>query len=474
MFDQSMVFLDVETTGATSSLDRITEIGFVEVANGEVVGEWSTLVNPGMRIPSAIESLTGISDAMVEDAPRFDQLSTELHRRLEGKLLVAHNARFDYGFLRNEFARVGVRYQSRVLCTVKLSRRLFPQERRHNLDSLIERHGIECDQRHRALADARVLWDFTRHVRATLGDEAVLGAIAHVMQTPNLPPGLDPATLDALPERAGVYVFFGASDTPLFVGKGSDIRSKVLAHFSGEARSAKDTRIARDVTRVDWIETMGELGTTLEAARLLRTLAPIHSRLLQHDDEACAFMWDSLKATPPVLMNAGEIDFAMAAHLYGPFRSPSRAKRALREIADANGLCLRVLGLERSAAGPCHSHTLKKCRGACCGRESLLSHNVRAANALQRHRLETWPFEGRIGVRESDPVSGRQVVHVLDRWCHLGTLRSESELFEALETRFEPVFDLDTYQVLVKWLARRRHELDIVDLRAAYRKAVGA
>ena len=162
MFDQPTVFLDVETTGATANRDRITEIGLVEVNGGTVIEEWSTLVNPGLRIPPEIEALTGITNAMVAEAPSFESLSTELHRRLQGKLLVAHNARFDYGFLRNEFARAGLRYLSRVLCTVKLSRRLYPQERRHNLDSLIERHGLVCDQRHRALADARVLWHFAQ------------------------------------------------------------------------------------------------------------------------------------------------------------------------------------------------------------------------------------------------------------------------------------------------------------------------
>jgi len=154
MLDRALIFLDLETTGATAHSDRITEIGLVEVDKGRHIGEWSSLVNPEKPIPALIESLTGITDAMVAKAPTFAQLAHDLYGRLAGKTLVAHNARFDFGFLRNEFRRVGLKYDPEVLCTVRLSRRLFPHERRHNLDSLIERNGLICENRHRALADA--------------------------------------------------------------------------------------------------------------------------------------------------------------------------------------------------------------------------------------------------------------------------------------------------------------------------------
>ena len=162
MLTEHLVFLDLETTGASAARDRVTEVGLVEVNHGRVLGEWATMVNPGMSIPPMIQSLTGITDEMVARAPGFADISRELLDRIDGKLLVAHNARFDYGFLRNEFQRIGIDYTSRVLCTVKLSRRLFPHHQRHNLDILMTRHGITCDARHRALGDARVLWQLTQ------------------------------------------------------------------------------------------------------------------------------------------------------------------------------------------------------------------------------------------------------------------------------------------------------------------------
>src|SRR6185369_7652921 len=178
MLDRTLIFLDLETTGATAHVDRITEIGLIEVEQGRHVGEWSSLVNPERPIPAMIESLTGITDAMVADAPTFAELAGDLYQRLAGKTLVAHNARFDFGFLRNEFRRVGLKYAPDVLCTVRLSRRLYPQERRHNLDSLIERHGFSCESRHRALADARVLWDFTQLIHRDLESTEIHKAVA--------------------------------------------------------------------------------------------------------------------------------------------------------------------------------------------------------------------------------------------------------------------------------------------------------
>ncbi|MGE5615630.1 MAG: PolC-type DNA polymerase III, partial [Bacillota bacterium] len=143
MFSPAVAFVDLETTGALPTGDRITEIGIVRVVDGVLAEEWSTLVNPQCPIPEEIRMLTGISNAMVRDKPTFPELRREIASRLEGHLFVAHNARFDYGFLKNEFRRVEMPFTAEVLCTVRLSRRLFPESHGHSLDSLIARHGLD-------------------------------------------------------------------------------------------------------------------------------------------------------------------------------------------------------------------------------------------------------------------------------------------------------------------------------------------
>src|SRR5438552_18195277 len=166
LFAPSLAFVDLETTGMLAAFDAITEVGIVRVdAPLEGVGEpavteWSTLVNPGVPIPAEIQALTGITNEMVRDAPSFECIADEVAARTAGALFVAHNARFDYGFLKHAFARLQRRFSARVLCTVRLSRRLFPDEPRHRLDSVIVRHALPITSRHRALGDARVLWEF--------------------------------------------------------------------------------------------------------------------------------------------------------------------------------------------------------------------------------------------------------------------------------------------------------------------------
>src|SRR5437870_8894951 len=183
-----LAIVDLETTGTRPAADRVTEIGVLEIERFEVQSQWSTLVNPGVPVPSDVQALTGITREMLASAPRFADLAEDLHERLAGRLFVAHNARFDYGFLRREFDRAGLKFQAKTLCTVRLSRRLYPAEKRHDLDSVIARHGLACRARHRALGDADALWQFLRSAAGEHGDEIVATAARQVARQPTLPP----------------------------------------------------------------------------------------------------------------------------------------------------------------------------------------------------------------------------------------------------------------------------------------------
>jgi DNA polymerase-3 subunit epsilon len=162
-----LAFVDLETTGTIATRDRITEIAIVTF-DGERTERWSQLLNPEAAIPPFVEQLTGISNAMVADQPVFADIAEEVLQRLQGHIFVAHNARFDYGFLKNEFKRLGLTFRATVLCTLKLSRQLFPQFAKHNLDCLIERHQISVGDRHRALTDADAIYQFWCDLQATL------------------------------------------------------------------------------------------------------------------------------------------------------------------------------------------------------------------------------------------------------------------------------------------------------------------
>ena len=244
LFEQALAIVDLETTGGHITRDRITEVGLILV-DGERVERIDFLVNPGQTIPAFIEQMTGISNAMVADAPPFADIAAELLEKLQGRLFIAHNVRFDYGFLKNEFKRVGLSFRSDVLCTVKLSRRLYPQHYKHNLDSIIARHGIVLAERHRALADAEAVYQFLQQTLQTLGQQTVEDAARELMALPSVPPGLDPEVVDNLPDVPGVYLFFDEKRLPLYVGKSVNLRSRVLSHFSGDHRQHKECASAR-------------------------------------------------------------------------------------------------------------------------------------------------------------------------------------------------------------------------------------
>ncbi len=463
MLDRPLVFLDLETTGATAHVDRITEIGLVEVDCGRHAGEWSSLVNPQRRIPPSIQTLTGINDAMVAEAPTFDQLAPDLYDRLADKVLVAHNARFDYGFLRNEFRRLGYDYAPKVLCTVKLSRRLFPQERRHNLDSLIARHDLSCENRHRALDDARVLWDFTQHIHHKLDSSAIRAVVDELLRAPALPAGLPPDAMKGLPDTPGVYIFYGDNDAVLYVGKSVNLRTRVMSHFSGDHSTSKDMHISRDIRRIEWVETAGDFGALIKEAQLVKRLAPMHNRRLRESRDSCTYHWNPSDGPRiPMLVDLAAVEPSLLGHLYGTFRSRRAARQALTKIADEYGLCLIQLGLEKGK-GPCFAHQLRKCRGACVGRESELNHAMRVSLALSKIRITPWPFKNRILVRERNPITGLTETHLIDHWRYLGGFRSQMDLFDQYDTRHEVAFDIDTYKLLVSALAKPARKLEIIE-----------
>lgn len=460
MLDSPLVFLDLETTGASADRDRITEIGLIEVAGSQLVQEWSTLVDPQRAIPSAVVSLTGITDQMVAQAPTFADISAELLERLEGRLLVAHNARFDYGFLRAEFRRQGVRYRSRVLCTVRLSRALFPEERHHNLDSVIERFTLSCSARHRALSDAQALWAFARELERSVDPQRLAQAIGDATQVPWLPPGLDPERFDDLPEAPGVYMFYASDGTPLYVGSALNLRSRVLAHFTGAGKIDRAQALALRTASLEWTETAGGLGAALREIASVRELAPLYNRR-----RAAAQGW-SLRWQPgcqvEVVALDSESDIASVS-LYGVFRCRADAWTALRGVARSQALCGTLVGLE-TGAGPCSAFASSACRGACVGRETAAQHMMRLASALARLRVRPWPFSGRVALRETDAHRGVSEIHVLDEWRYLGSARTDDELAALLEQRNLPLFDVDQYRLLNRHLADTRRTSELIDL----------
>ena len=463
LFAPVIAFVDVETTGMSADRDALTEVAVVRVTAdpagtaGPTVDAWSSLVDPGRPIPPEIQSLTGITDAMVKGAPSFAAIADEFARRCEAAVLVAHNARFDYGFLKHAFARLGRTYSARVLCTVKLSRRLFPDAASHSLDAVIARHQLAVAGRHRAAGDAYALWSFVCALYAEFPPEVVDDAVKRVLKMPSLPPHLPRDALDALPESPGVYRFYGLNAHPLYVGKSRNLRERVAAHFSSDYRSATDSRLSAELRRIEFETTAGEIGALLRESTLVKTLLPAHNHALRRKADAVLLELPEAPG-PPAFVTAAAIEPSALAGRYGPFSSKRAARETLRSLAGEHALCWTALGLEKRS-GPCFARQVRRCAGACVGAEAPEEHHRRLCEALAPQRIPCWPFAGPAAIREHDALSQRTELHVLRDWCWLATVADEAALHALLEAPPRPQFDADITRLLLRTFARGRHEI---------------
>ncbi|QDC43523.1 exonuclease domain-containing protein [Methylophilus medardicus] len=460
----SVTFLDLETTGATPLRDRITEIALVRFDHGIETVRWQTLVNPQQPIPPFIQSLTGISDAMVADAPLFSEVADKLLALLEGSVLAAHNVRFDHGFLKSEFKRLGITLRQKVLCTVKLSRLLYPQFYSHGIDAIVSRHQITGLARHRAMGDVEAILVMLNDAKRDLGEAAVQAAAMKLMAAPTLPPHIDASMVGELPEAPGVYLFYGENDLPLYVGKSVNIRARVLSHFSSDHASTKEMRMTQEMKRFEWIPTAGEFSALLLESRLVKERQPIYNRQLRRERSLCSWQIDPLAQPQVKLVHEDEIDPSQMTQLFGTFRSKRQAIEALRKIADLSHLCVKKLGLEAGGRGPCFAYQLKRCKGVCCGQEPPEIHALRVQQALMAHKLKSWPYRGKIGIEEYSLENDVRQMHVFEHWVYLGVAEDDDRLQDLRTQKTALKFDLDSYKLLLKMLAHKKTRVhDLAD-----------
>lgn len=459
------IFIDTETTGCRPTIDRIIDIGFYHLKDGEIINVWQQLINPEIAIPVNIQRLTGIDNGMVENAPLFADIANELVSQIKGKIFVAHNARFDYAFIRNEFKRVGISFQAKTLCTVKLSRKLFPQEPRHNLDAIATRFNLNVTTRHRALADADLLVQFFKELPNHIPHDHFTEILNKALKEHVLPDGIAKEIITNLPETAGVYRFYGENGALLYIGKSTCIRDRVLSHFSSDHLSNKEMQLSQQVKSIDHINTAGELGALLKESQLIKQDNPIFNRKLRRHH--ALFSWElQTRLDHYHTLKVISCDDIQATHLnsiYGLFRLKRSAEQALRELMNEYSLCPKLLGLEK-AKGACFNYQLKKCKGACANQEPVEIYNLRLEMAISSMRYQTWPYSGKIAIKEKCFETDRVDYHIIDQWCYITTVKDLSDVYDENLKYEEFGFDLDIYKLLVKYIFNKPKSVEIFEL----------
>lgn len=246
-------------------------------------------------------------------------------------------------------------------------------------------------------------------------------------------------TLDTLPSRSGVYVFYGLDHTfPLYIGKSINIRSRVQAHF----RTVAEAKLLRMTSSIECFETIGEIGALLLESQMIKEQRPLFNKRLRVARKLCSLqVTDS--ATRVIFSN--ETDFSSAEDLFGLFKTKMAAIEKLREIADQQRLCYSLLGLEKLAANrACFRYSLGRCAGVCCEKETVDAHQSRLKEALESMKIRSWPYPGRIAIEET--FNEKSEYHVLDNWFYLGTVDSLDAAKAVLKTPAH--FDRDSYKIL--------------------------
>ena len=245
-----------------------------------------------------------------------------------------------------------------------------------------------------------------------------------------------------------------------------NLRQRVFSHFAADTREYKEMNLSQQARRLDWTETVGEVGALLLESRLVKQLKPLHNRRLREHPEICAWRLEEVEPGDfrPRLVHAEDVDIGRAGDLYGLFNSKREATNTLRKLAEAYKLCPILLGLEKpnKTPRPCFAYQVGQCKGACIGREPANLHSARLMSALAKLKVKPWPWPGPVGLIERDDFREVEDVNVLDAWRYLGTAHDAAEIHDLLEQGRAVPFDMDIYKLLKTQLAKGKLKVRVL------------
>jgi DNA polymerase III subunit epsilon len=371
--------IDIETTGGSARIEKITEIAIYLHDGNQITGEFNTLVNPERNIPYFITNLTGITNEMVEDAPCFFEIARKIVELTEGRTFVAHNARFDYSFIRQEFKSLGFNYKRNILDTVALSRKLFPGHRSYSLGNICNDLKITISGRHRAAGDALATVKLFEILMAR--DREISGSKSLLLRNTRvakLNPKLDITKIDNIPDEPGIYYFYNENNDLIYIGKSRNLQQRISTHLSNNTTN-RSMEMRDLIADIDYEATGSELIALLKESFEIKENKPVYNRAQRRT----GFQWgifSFIDQNGYINYRYGQLDIDDSP--VSVFTSKEKTKSKLNSLVEAYGLCQKLSGLYETE-GACFHHQVGICRGACCGIESAEEYNERAAKAIE-------------------------------------------------------------------------------------------
>lgn len=370
--------VDIETTGGYAAGHRITEIAIYHHDGHSITDHYRSLINPGRSIPYFITGLTGINYEMVKEAPSFANIAKEVHGWLDGRIFVAHNAHFDYSFLKKEFDEAGISWNSKKLCTVRLSRKIIPGLHSYGLGRLAESLGVKITDRHRAGGDAFA----TARIFDMLLKRDNTGVIEKALRRNSgetiLPPNLPKEEFESLPAKAGVYYFLDAHSQVIYVGKAINIKKRIAGHFTGEAREWNRSNIRNEIHHITYELTGTELIALIFESQEIRRLWPKYNLAQKFKvEEWGIYDYEDRNGYLRFCVNV----VSRGSQPLITFSLKGDAWNFWWEKVREFDLCPKLSGLQL-AKGLCFSFQSGTCHGACQGVEPARKYNKRAQKAV--------------------------------------------------------------------------------------------
>lgn len=380
--ERKYAIVDIETTGGLAKRDKITEIAIVLYDGNKVIDQYQTLINPERSIPPFISNMTGITNDMVADAPLFCEVAKDIVLKTEGAIFVAHNARFDYSFLKEEFSRLGYTFTRKQLCTVRLSKKMLPHLKSHSLESLIRHFSISVKNRHRALDDALATVEVFNRITSTgYAQDEVSAMINLGIKEARLPHSISLEQIHRLPESPGVYYFHDKDGTVIYAGKSIHIKKRVIQHFT--ETSNKSGKMQQRVHDITYTLTGSELiASLLENAEIKRLQPEINrSQRRKSFPFAIFYYYDEGGYLQMKVGKKNKIDAPGTAAILHELPDHVSASNYLRKLTDKYALCMKKTDCD-TGPGACFYHQIGKCAGACTGIEEPDSYNEKVRQAV--------------------------------------------------------------------------------------------
>jgi DNA polymerase III subunit epsilon len=371
--------VDIETTGGFSDSNGITEIAIYIHDGTKITEEFSSLIKPDMPIPPFLESYTGITNQMVSKAPSFHKVAPKVYEMLKDNIFIAHNVNFDYSFIHHQLKESGFALNTKKLCTVRLSRKVFPGYKSYSLGNICAARGISISGRHRAAGDAIATVKLFEQILANDDGDIISGFIKKGSKEYLLPPNLPKEQFDQLPQSTGVYYFHDHDGTIVYVGKAIDIKKRVASHFSGNKTNKQKQDFLRAIHTISTAQCATELMAMILESIEIKKHWPAYNRSLKKlDFNFAIYDYEDRNnyirlAIDRVRKNTKPLQI---------FKTQLEAIQTLQSLVGSFDLCPKLCSLIQ-AKDSCAIFEGSNCEGACAQKEPSDSYNAKVSSAIE-------------------------------------------------------------------------------------------